>query len=44
MNFYDRIFKTHEQEEELQRRRIRRVGFGLCELCSLKEEKEERNE
>ena len=24
--------------------RTRRVGFGLCELCSLKEEKEERNE
>ena len=30
--------------EELQRERTRRVGFGLCELCSLKEEKEERNE
>lgn len=25
-------------------KRTRRVGFGLCEVYSLKEEKEERNE
>ena len=30
--------------EQLQRQRTRRVGFGLCEVYSLKEEKEERNE
>ena len=32
MNFYDRIYKTYEQNRRIKRR----VGFGLCELCSLK--------
>ena len=34
-------YLKHMKEKE---QRTRRVGFGLCEVYSLKEEKEERNE
>lgn len=37
MNFYDRIFETYEQNRRIKKKKgTKCVGFGLCELCSLK--------
>lgn len=37
MNFYDRIFKTYEQNRRIKKKKgTKCVGFGLCELYSLK--------
>lgn len=37
MNFYDRIFETHELNRKIKKKKgTKRVGFGLCEVYSLK--------
>ena len=36
--------KDMNKKKNYKEERTRRVGFGLCEVYSLKEEKEERNE
>ena len=41
MNFCDRIFKTYEQNRRIKKKKgTKCVGFGLCELYSLKKKEE----
>ena len=42
MNFYDRIFEAYEQNRRIKKKKkgTKCVGFGLCELYSLKKKEE----